>query len=453
MEVSKPSSTHHDARKPSPTMVESRYVVAWKRIYRRYRIIGTRRTQLLARRVRWLNDEFHNFSYPYTHKYTSHRYFSPILVTTVIIALLMLGSCTYFKAKNKAHKSIPVPVVVASVLKADMPIYVSALGAVTPTYNVTVKTQINGQLLRVLFKEGQMVKTGELLAEIDPRPYQAQLTQFEGQLARDSALLANAVIDLKRYETLFKQDSVSQQTLETQKWLVKQYEGNIKLDQGQIESVKVNLIYCEITSPIDGRVGLRLVDPGNFVQTSDTTGLFVINTLQPITVIFSIPEDNLPRVMQKIAVGKTLQVEAYDRTQNTLLETGKLLTIDNQIDPTTGTVKIKAEFDNKNNILFPNQFVNVQLLVDTLSDATVVPTAAIQNGAKGTFIFLVNDNQTVSIRPVTVIATNKDSSAITTGIMPGKLVVIEGTDKLTDGVAITSSIRSATSDPNRDKNL
>ncbi len=332
------------------------------------------------------------------------------------------------------NKNSAVPVILAVARKADVPVYLPALGTVTPMDTVTVKTQINGQLLHVFFKEGQMVKKDQLLAEIDPRPYEAQLFQYEGQLARDKALLANAKLDLKRYETLYKQDSTSQQILDTQRSLVEQYEGDVKYDQGQIDSIKVSLVYCKITSPIDGRVGLRLVDPGNFVQTTDP-GLFVINTIDPITVIFSIPEDDLPNVMHQTLSGKKLKTEVYDRAQNRLLVSGSLAVIDNQIDPTTGTIKLRSEFKNENSILFPNQFVNIKLLVDTLYNSTVVPTSAIQYGSKGSFVYILNNDKTVSVQSVSVRTTVGNYTAITS-ITPGQSVVIEGADKLKDGVTV-----------------
>ncbi|HEV2524491.1 MAG TPA: efflux RND transporter periplasmic adaptor subunit [Gammaproteobacteria bacterium] len=353
----------------------------------------------------------------------------------VVLVLLFFGLSTQLSRKKPPVTSA-VPVVLAPVQTSEMPIYLSALGSVIPTDTVTVISQINGKLLKVYFNEGQWVKEGELLAEIDSLPYQAQLTQYEGQLARDTALLANAGIDLKRYQTLYKQDSVSEQTLETQKWLVKQYEGDVKIDQGLLEGVQVSLKYCRITSPINGRIGLRFVDPGNFVQTSGLTGLFVINTIQPITVVFSIPEDNLPAVMEKVIHGNSLKTEAYDRAQNRLLDSGVLLTVDNQIDPTTGTVKLKANFSNENNTLFPNQFVNVKLLVDTLKSATVLPTAAIQHGEKSAFVYVLNKDKTVSVKPVTVIATYVDHAAIAEKALVGQVVVLEGADKLTEGASV-----------------
>lgn len=354
-----------------------------------------------------------------------------IIIVAVIVWYIILSN------QNKHTPNKPVLVVLATVMKSDVPVNIPALGSVTPTYSVTVRTQINGILMKVLYREGQRVKAGDLLAEIDERPYLAQLAQYEGQLARDQAYLVNARVDLKRYAKLYPTGAVSQQIYETQKSLVRQYEGVIKLDEGQIQTVQVNLIYCRIISPIDGQIGLRLVDPGNFVQTSNTNGIAVINTISPITVIFSIPEDNVPAVLKQINAGKTLSVSAYDRSQNNLIEKGILLTMDNQIDPTTGTVKLRATFKNDPYVLFPNQFVNVKLLVDTLQDALVIPTAAVQHGAQGTFVYRVNANHTVSVKPVVVGVTAGDQTVITKGVAEHDLVVEEGADKLTDGATIT----------------
>ena len=326
-----------------------------------------------------------------------------------------------------------IAVALTTVATKNIPVFISALGNITATYTVTVKTQVNGLLMKVHFKEGQLVKSGDLLAEIDKRPLLAQLTQYEGQLVRDQALLANSLIDLKRYRRLWKEDSISQQTLATQESLVRQYEGTVKIDEGLIESTKVSLLYCNITSPLDGRIGLRLIDPGNFVQVSDTTGIAVLTTISPITVIFSVPEDDIPQILANAPASKKLQVHAYDRQQNKLLATGTLLTWDNQIDVTTGTVKLKAQFDNKDNKLFPNQFVNIQLLVDTLSQATVVATAAIQHGSKGDFVYRVNPDSSVTKKAVKTGISYGDDTVIAEGIAPGERVVVEGADKLSEG--------------------
>jgi membrane fusion protein, multidrug efflux system len=319
-----------------------------------------------------------------------------------------------------------------------VPIYLNALGNVLPTYSVTVKTQVNGTLLRVYYREGQMVKTGELIAEIDPRPFEAQLTQAIGQLERDEAQLANAKIDLKRYQKLWIENSVSEQILATQAALVKQLQGTVKLDQGLIQAAEVNLIYCKITSPIDGRIGLRLVDPGNFVQTSDTTGIAIINTLNPITITFTIPQDNIPEVMQKLANNQTLLVEAFDRELKNLLATGILLTVDNQIDPTTGTVKLKAQFKNDKNLLFPSQFVNIRLLVNILHRALVVPSAAVQLSTKGNLVYVL-DRKTLTVkeqRVETGVMFN-GFTVINSGLTVGQTVVDKGTDQLTNGTKVT----------------
>lgn len=354
---------------------------------------------------------------------------------TILAILLLLVIYVWHRTltRKPTKESAPIQVVSAVAQQKDVPIYLSALGLVTPTNSVTVRTMINGTLLNVYFKEGQQVKQGDLLAQIDPRPYEAQLTQYEGQLQRDQALYANALIDLKRYQTLWKQDSVAQQTLQTQQSLVTQYKGAIKVDQGLIQGVKVNLIYTKITAPVDGRVGLRLVDPGNFVQTSDTNGIVILNTLHPITVVFSIPEDNIADVMKKFTAAQGLEVKAFDRQQDELLATGKLLTVDNQIDRTTGTVKLKAQFANTEGLLFPNQFVNIKILVKTLSGATVIPTAAIQFSSSGASAYVLNADQTVRLVPIKVGQTQGQETVVLDGIKPGDQVVTEGTDKLVNG--------------------
>ena len=358
------------------------------------------------------------------------------IIILLIVAIVLVW---YFLTRNKHKETVVKPIaVVAAVSKSrDVPIYLSALGSVTPKYSVTVRTQINGILMQVPFKEGQMVKTGDLLAQIDQRPYEALLTQYEGDLTRDTALLTNAKIDLKRYQTLWKQDSVSQQVLATQTSLVEQYEGAVKIDQGLIAGTKISLIYCRITSPVDGRVGLRLVDPGNIVQTTDTTGIAVVNTLNPITVIFTIPEDNVPQIIPQVYANKTMHVEAYDRQQNKLLAKGTLITIDNQINQTTGTVKLRATFDNKDNKLFANQFVNVKILVQTLPKATVVPTAAIQHSTTtGDFVYLLNKNNTVTVKPVKTGPVSGNDTVINSGVVPGQSLVVEGADKLRNGTKV-----------------
>jgi len=361
-------------------------------------------------------------------------------ISLCIIGMLCLVLLWGWIKDPPKPKAIPqaMSVVAATASTLDVPVTIVALGAVTPLDTVTVKTQIGGQLLKVLFKEGQSVKKGELLAQIDPRPYQALLTQYQGQLARDRALLADARLDRQRYRTLWKQDSIAKQTLDTQEWLVKQYEGTVKSDEGLVQTAKIDLLYCKIISPINGRIGLRLVDPGNFVQTTDTTGLFVLTTLRPITVVFTIAEDYIPQVIDQMKIHKQLSVQAFDRAQNKLLDTGTLYALDNQIDPTTGTVKLKALFQNKNDVLFPNQFVNVNLLVKTLHNACVVPTPSILQGPQGHYVYVYHpETKTVQVRSVKTGIVSGNNTVISDGIKPGEQVITEGTDKLIDGALVS----------------
>ena len=334
-----------------------------------------------------------------------------------------------------------VPVVTAPARARDMGVYITGLGSVTPLNTATIHTRVDGQLMSVRFQEGQQVHTGDLLAEIDPRPFQAQLTQFQGQLARDQALLDNARLDLERYQTLIVQDAIPKQQLDTQQSLVRQYAGAVENDQGLIESARVQLAYCQITSPISGRVGLRLVDPGNIVHAADANGIVVITQLQPIAVVFTIPEDNIPAVMDRLRRGVRMTVEAYDREQKHQLSTGTLLTIDNQVDPTTGTVKLKATFPNSDNRLFSSQFVNARLLLDVVRNATVVPAAAVQRGTRGVFVYVVKPDQTVAVRPVTAGVADGDDVAITAGLTVGEPVVVDGADRLRDGARVAVQTR------------
>jgi multidrug efflux system membrane fusion protein len=340
----------------------------------------------------------------------------------------------------------PVPVGVAPVEKGDMPITLSQLGTVTPLAMVTVKTQISGYLMQVAFKEGQMVNKDDFLAQIDPRPYQVALAHAEGQLAKDQALLQNAQLDLVRYNTLVAQNSVAKQTRDTQESLVVQFRATIKSDQAQIDAQKLNLTYCRIVSPVTGRVGLRQVDPGNYVQPSDLNGIVVVTQLQPISVIFTLPEDNLPGVMKRVRAGAMLPVTAFDRTGANEIAKGKLDTVDNQIDTTTGTIKLRAVFDNEQETLFPNQFVNTQLLVDTIHDTDIVPSPAIQRGAAGTFVYVVKPDETVSTQVVNLGPSNRQRTAILAGLHPGEFVVVDGADRLREGakVALATSADSNT---------
>jgi len=290
--------------------------------------------------------------------------------------------------------------------------------------------------MRVAFEEGQMVAAGDLLAEIDPRPFEVQLTLATGQLARDQALLDNARIDLERYRTLLKQDSISRQQVDTQESLVRQYEGAVQADQGGIANAKLQLAHSRIVAPIGGRVGLRQVDPGNIVRASEANGIVVITQLQPIGIVFPIPEDALPRVMKRLRAGDRIPVDAFDRAQKEKLGSGRLLTVDNQIDTATGTVKLKAEFPNSDSALFANQFVNVRMPLETLQSATLVPTAAVQRGAEGTFVYVVKDDMTVVVTPVKLGPVQGEISTVQSGVATGAKVVIDGADRLRDGVKV-----------------
>jgi multidrug efflux system membrane fusion protein len=367
----------------------------------------------------------------------------PSLWLVVILAVVAAGlwylanRATQPTGSGRPQAGAPVPVGVAPVGKGDIPVALSQLGTVVPLAMVTVKTQISGYLMQVAFREGQMVSKGDFLAQIDPRPYQVALEQAQAQLAKDQALLKNAQLDLQRYNTLVAQNSIAKQTRDTQTSLVAQYEATVKSDQAQIDAQKLNLTYCRIVSPVTGRVGLRQVDAGNYVQTSDANGIVVVTQLQPISVIFTLPEDNLPEVMKRVRAGAALSVTAYDRTGSTELAEGKLDTVDNQIDTTTGTVKLRALFDNEQDILFPNQFVNVKLLVNTLHDADIVPSSAIQRGAPGTFVYLVKPDRTVAVQKVKLGPSDGQRIAILSGLEPNESVVIDGTDRLRDGAKVT----------------
>src|SRR5664280_948185 len=371
--------------------------------------------------------------------------------------LLLLGLAYFLWAKITAKQSAdaaakaaakgppPIPVVAATSRKGDIGVYYSGLGAVTPLATVTVRTRVDGQLMSVRYREGDTVHQGDLLVEIDDGLYQAALTQAEGQLIRDQAALENARIDLVRYQQLVQQKAAPEQQLATQQATVHQDEGVVKLDEGQIQSAKVNLAYCKIAAPVTGRIGLRLVDPGNIVQTADTNGLLVITQMDPISAIFTISEDQLQVVLQKMAAGQTLEVDAYGRDGKTKLAQGSLTTLDNQIDPTTGTLKLRATFANPKGTLFPNQFVNARLLVQTKHGVSLVPTAAVQRNSQATYVYVVKADSTVTVRPITIGTTEGDDSEVVTGLTPGEVVVMTGVDKLQEGSKVNAQIPAASS--------
>ena len=332
-----------------------------------------------------------------------------------------------------------VPVVVATAQKGNLPVYLIGLGSVTAYNTVTVRSRVDGQIVKVNFTEGQFVHAGDALIEIDPRPYQVQLEQAEGQLAKDQAQLHDVQVDFERYTLLYNEGVIPKQQVDTQQAQVGQFQGAIKADQATIDNAKLQLVYARITAPISGRVGLRLVDMGNIVHASDTTGLLVITQLQPISVIFTLPQDQLQQVLIKLRGGGQLPVEAYDRDDLTKIADGKLATIDNQIDPTTGTYKLKSTFSNENNVLFPNQFVNVHMLVDIKKDLVIIPAAAIQRGPQGTYVYVVSGGDTVNIRVVTLAQTTGNNIGISSGINSGDVVVIDGQDKLQDGSKVVTS--------------
>lgn len=347
---------------------------------------------------------------------------------------LILGCTSAAAPKQNAHAAAPrsVSVAVAPVQKQDVPVYLSGLGSVTAFNTANIKSRIDGQIMKVNFREGQDVHQGELLIEIDARPYEVQLQQMQAQLFKDEATLRDARLNLERYTSLIPSGSIAQQQVDTQKALVDQLDGTVRNDQAQINSAKLNIIYCHITAPFDGRVGLRQVDPGNIVHASDANPMLILTQLRPIAVIFTLPEDVLPNVAQHMRAS-TLEVDAFSRDDQTKLATGKLVTIDNQIDPTTGTAKLKAVFDNKDNKLWPNQFVNADLLLETRKNSTVVPTAAILRGPQGTFVYTVNPDKTVQDRKVAISLTQGDTTVIAEGVNPGDTVVTDGQDKLQTG--------------------
>jgi multidrug efflux system membrane fusion protein len=371
-----------------------------------------------------------------------------------LLALLVAGLAVFFfypkgekpgtpaapLAKGKKGgdgRQAPPPVVAEPARAGDINVYVNGLGTVTPLRTATVRPRVDGELIKVHFTEGQLVREGQLLAEIDPRPFEVQLMQAEGQMAKDQALLANAKIDLERYQTLFKQDSIAKQQVDTQAALVRQYEGSIKANQSAIQSARLQLTYSRVTAPISGRLGLRQVDEGNVVRSGDANGLVVITQLQPVSVIFSIPQDQLFYVLNNLKdKNKKMPVEAWDRENRVRLATGQLVTLDNQIDPQTGTVKVKAQFTNDDGRLFPNQFVNARMLVETRKGAVTVPAAALLRGAQGMFVYVVKDDSTVTVRPVRPGPAEAGRVAVESGVAEGERVAVDGLDRLREGAKV-----------------
>jgi membrane fusion protein, multidrug efflux system len=364
-----------------------------------------------------------------------------VLAAVLVVAVIVYQSATFISQPQQRRGRFldggNQPVGVTRIHRGDIRISLHALGAVTPLTTVTVNTQINGQLMSVGFKEGQLVRKGQFLAQIDPRPYQVALEQDQAQLARDDATLKQAQMDLVRYKTLSDQVSISRQTYEDQVWTVKQDQGTVDYDKAQIRAQQLNLAYCHIVAPSDGRVGLRQIDPGNYVQTGSSTGIVVLTLLNPTTVEFSVPEDSLPQIMTRVRAGAQLPVTAFDRANVNQLATGEFAAIDTQVNATTGTVMLRANFDNPDEKLFPSQFVNVVMLLDTLKDVITVPVAAVQRGAPGTYVYLVNDNDTVSVHVIKLGVQDGDLFAVESGLSPGDRVVTDGADRLRDGAKVT----------------
>jgi multidrug efflux system membrane fusion protein len=377
--------------------------------------------------------------------------FKVLLLVVLVVALSALGYTLYQQywttpaptrqagGPGRPGFAGPIPVVAAAAVPGEMDVVINGLGTVTPLRTVTVRSRVDGELMRVHFKEGQLVKQGELLAEIDARAFRVQLEQAEGQLIRDQALLTNARLDLERYQTLFAQDSIARQQVDTQASLVRQYEGALRVDRSQVENARLQLAYTRITAPVSGRLGLRLVDPGNIVRAGDATGLVVITQLQPVSVVFTVPQDGVPAVMKRLAAGERIPVEAWDRELKAKLAQGALASADNQVDPATGTVKLKAQFANDDAALFPNQFVNVRMTLDTLRDVIVIPSAAVQRGAQGLFVYVVRPDNTVVQRLVKLGASEAQRVSVGEGLTAGEIVVTDGVDRLRPGAAVQTS--------------
>jgi membrane fusion protein, multidrug efflux system len=375
------------------------------------------------------------------------------LIAVVVAAVLLVVYLAFFRGSKrspddagrgaagagKAGAARTVPVIAAAAHSGDLPVHLVGLGTVTPLNTVTVRSRVDGQLLTVNYKEGQLVHEGDVLAQIDPRPFQVQLTQAEGQQAKDRAALQNSQADLARFEALQQAGVLPVQQLDAQRATVRQNQASLESDQGAIDAAKLNITYARITAPISGRVGLRLVDPGNMVHASDANGIVVITQLEPITVVFSLPADRLPQVLAGFRAGKTLPVAAFDRDMRTQLAAGTLSAVDNQIDPTTGTVKLRATFPNQNGALFPNQFVNASLLVDTMRAAVLIPAAGIQRSPQSTYVWMVQPDSTVQMRNVEVALTEGDTTAIKSGLAAGDRVVVDGVDKLQPGTKVAAT--------------
>ncbi|HEX5410687.1 MAG TPA: MdtA/MuxA family multidrug efflux RND transporter periplasmic adaptor subunit [Terriglobia bacterium] len=379
-------------------------------------------------------------------------------VWLVILALVGFGAYSYIHRRGRAGPAATTgqsaagrgrggavtPVVAVKALKGNIGVYLSGLGTVTPIYTVVVKSRVDGQLMKVNYREGDYVHEGDPLVEIDPRPFQVQLMQAEGQFGKDQAALDNAQLDLTRYQTLLTHNAIPEQQLATQKALVEQDAGAVKTDQATVANAKLNIAYCHITAPITGRIGLRLVDPGNYVQAGSQSGLLVITQVRPISVIFTIPEDQVPAVLQKLRHGARLRVDAYSRDMGTQLATGSLTTVDNQIDPTTGTLRLRATFNNSDDALFPNQFVNARLLVEQKRGVTLVPNAVVQRNTEMAYVYLVKPDSTVTIRKVAVGTTEEDQTEISSGLTPGDVVVMTGVDKLQEGSKVRAHFENET---------
>ena len=398
-----------------------------------------------------------------SHKNISAKYSQGSIVVVTLLSLLFVGGAFYYwstftKKENssdtqKKHSGKPMSVVSAVAKSSDINISINSLGTIVPTTTVTVKTLVDGQLMKIYYHEGQNVHAKEKLVLVDPRSYEVALEQSQGQLAKDQALLDNARIDLKRYEDLRRQNSVSTQIYDTQKALVHQYEGSIKVDMAAVKNAKLQLSYCSITSPISGRVGLRPVDIGNIVHPSDQNGIASVTTLQPITALFSIPEENVRAVMQKFQTHVKIPVDAYDRSDTNKLQSGVLVSVDNQIDPATGTLKLRAEFVNKELTLFPNQFVNIHLLSETLHNAITIPQVAVQYGSKGGFVYVIDANNSIHVRAVKTGFAQAGNIVVQNGLRAGESVVIDGLDKLRDKMKVRPVKKDAASGEKRQSKL